>query len=43
LLDLSGILDQQGGSVIEAAQGHSLGLIEQRQIGDWVALAFERQ
>ncbi len=40
VLVLSGILDHQAGSVIEAAQAQSLGLIGQRQIGDWVALAF---
>ena len=40
VLVLSGILDHQAESVIAAAQAQSLGLIEQRQIGDWVALAF---
>ena len=35
---LSGILDHQAPSVIEAGQKHGLGLLEQRQIADWVAL-----
>ncbi|MEW5830513.1 MAG: 50S ribosomal protein L11 methyltransferase [Chloroflexota bacterium] len=43
VLVLSGILDHQAESVIEAAQAQNLGLVEQRQIGDWVALAFIRQ
>jgi ribosomal protein L11 methyltransferase len=37
-LILSGILDEQAASVLEAAQRHGLRLAEQRQIGDWVAL-----
>jgi ribosomal protein L11 methyltransferase len=39
---LSGILREQGQSVIEAAQTHGLLLNEQRQMGDWIALALHR-
>lgn len=39
-LILSGILDVQATSVLEAAQRNRLELLEQRQIGDWVALMF---
>jgi ribosomal protein L11 methyltransferase len=35
---LSGILQEQAQNVIEAAQAKGLKLIEQRQMGDWVAL-----
>ena len=37
-LILSGILQEQAQSVIDAAQAKGLGVREQRQIGDWVAL-----
>ncbi len=37
---LSGILSEQAEKVIEAAQAKGLRMIEQRQMGDWVALAF---
>jgi ribosomal protein L11 methyltransferase len=36
-LILSGILQEQAESVISAAQAHGLDLVEQRQMGDWVA------
>ena len=36
---LSGILQEQGPGVIEAARARGLRLNEQRQMGDWVALA----
>jgi len=36
---LSGILQEQAQSVVEAAQPRGLRLNEQKQIGDWVALA----
>jgi ribosomal protein L11 methyltransferase len=39
---LSGILQEQQGSVIEAAQAHGLRMNERRQMGDWVALAMSR-
>jgi ribosomal protein L11 methyltransferase len=39
---LSGILFEQEGSVIEAAQAHGLRVNEHRQMGDWVALAMCR-
>ena len=39
---LSGILQEQEERVLEAAQAHSLRLIERRQMGDWVALAMRR-
>jgi ribosomal protein L11 methyltransferase len=39
---LSGILQEQAQSVIEAAQARGLELNEQGQIGDWVALALRR-
>jgi ribosomal protein L11 methyltransferase len=35
---LSGILDHQAPSVIEAGENHGLRLLERRQIADWVAL-----
>lgn len=39
---LSGILEEQAQSVIEAAQAHGLVLSGRRQMGDWVALACSR-
>ena len=39
---LSGILQGQAQSVIEAAQAKGLELNERRQMGDWVALAMRR-
>lgn len=39
---LSGILQKQAQSVIDAAQAKGLELNEQRQMGDWVALAMRR-
>jgi ribosomal protein L11 methyltransferase len=39
---LSGILQEQAQSVIEAAQAKGLRMNERRQIGDWVALALSR-
>lgn len=39
---LSGILQEQAQSVIEAGQARDLRLIERRQVGDWVALAMSR-
>jgi ribosomal protein L11 methyltransferase len=41
-LILSGILLEQEGSVLEAAQAQGLSLNERRQIGDWVALSLSR-
>ena len=41
-LILSGILQEQEQSVVEAGQAHGLRMIEQRQIGDWVALTMSR-
>lgn len=38
---LSGILQEQAAEVIQAAGERSLRLVEQRQMGDWVALAFQ--
>ena len=40
---LSGILQEQAQSVIEAGQAKSLRVIERRQMGDWVALAMSRR
>ena len=40
---LSGILDHQAESVIDAAQVKGLSMNEKRQMGDWVALRFSRQ
>lgn len=40
---LSGILIEQEGSVLEAGQAHGLGMLERRQVGDWVALTMTRQ
>jgi ribosomal protein L11 methyltransferase len=39
---LSGILQEQAQSVIEAAQAKGLRMNERRQMGDWVALALSR-
>ena len=39
---LSGILQEQHESVVEAAQAKGLQLKETRQIGDWVALAMDK-
>ncbi len=39
---LSGILQEQAQVVIEAAQAHGLRVCEQKQMGDWVALAMSR-
>ncbi|NJC94943.1 MAG: 50S ribosomal protein L11 methyltransferase [Anaerolineales bacterium] len=39
---LSGILQEQEQSVIEAAQAHGLRMSERRQVGDWVALSMNR-
>jgi ribosomal protein L11 methyltransferase len=41
-LILSGILAEQAESVIAAAQAKGLELIEQKQMGDWVALLMKR-
>ena len=40
---LSGILDHQAADVIASAEKHGLTFIEQRQIGDWVALLCSRR
>jgi ribosomal protein L11 methyltransferase len=42
VLVLSGILAEQADSVGKAAHAHGLRFLENRQSGDWVALAFER-
>jgi ribosomal protein L11 methyltransferase len=42
LLILSGILAEQAGSVQSAAEEHGLRWVEKNQIGDWVALTFQR-
>jgi ribosomal protein L11 methyltransferase len=39
---LSGILQEQAQSVIDAGQARGLKMIEKRQIGDWVALTMSR-
>jgi ribosomal protein L11 methyltransferase len=39
---LSGILQEQAQNVIEAAQTQGLRMKEQKQMGDWVALAMSR-
>jgi ribosomal protein L11 methyltransferase len=41
-LVLSGILAEQAGSVQSAAQEHGMKFIEKYQMGDWVALTFQR-
>jgi ribosomal protein L11 methyltransferase len=38
---LSGILDHQAADVTSAAEKHGLTFVEQRQIGDWVALLYK--
>lgn len=38
---LSGILDHQAADVTVAAEKHGLTFVEQRQIGDWVALLYK--
>jgi ribosomal protein L11 methyltransferase len=43
VLILSGILQEQADSVIKAAEAHSFKLLEQRQIGDWVALVVGKE
>ena len=40
-LILSGILAEQAEGVISAAHSHGLQLSDKRQLGDWVAMAFE--
>jgi ribosomal protein L11 methyltransferase len=42
-LILGGILDHQATDVLSAAQARGLRLLERRQVGDWVALAMQRQ
>jgi ribosomal protein L11 methyltransferase len=42
VLILSGILAEQSGGVISAAEIHGLKLVDKRQMGDWVALVVER-
>lgn len=39
---LSGILDHQAADVTAAAEKHGLTFVEQRQIGDWVALLYRK-
>jgi ribosomal protein L11 methyltransferase len=39
---LSGILQEQADNVIKAAQAKDFGLIERKQMGDWVALRMNR-
>jgi len=39
---LSGILQEQAGSVIESAESKGLSLVKQLQMGDWVALACQK-
>lgn len=41
MLVMSGILQEQAQTVIEAAQSHGLERTGQRQMGDWVALTFQ--
>lgn len=43
VLILSGILQEQAVSVIQAAEVHGFKLLEQRQIGDWVALVVGKE
>lgn len=43
VLILSGILQEQSDSVIQAAEAHGFKLLEQRQIGDWVALVVGKE
>jgi ribosomal protein L11 methyltransferase len=42
IIVLAGILFDQAGGVIEAAQAHGLTFVEQRQINDWVAIAMKK-
>jgi ribosomal protein L11 methyltransferase len=42
LLALSGILDEQGPSVREAAEAKGLLFVEQRQMGDWIVLVYKK-
>jgi len=42
MIILSGILQEQAGSVIEAARSKGVSLVEQLQMGDWVALACQK-
>jgi ribosomal protein L11 methyltransferase len=42
ILILSGILEDQGQSVMDAAQRKGLRVLDERQMGDWVALAVNR-
>jgi ribosomal protein L11 methyltransferase len=42
VLILSGILEDQGQSVVDAAQRKGLRVQDKRQMGDWVALAVSR-
>ena len=39
---LAGILDEQGASVRAAGEAHGLTFVEERHIGDWVALGMRR-
>ena len=39
---LAGILDEQGASVRAAGEAHGLTFVEERHIGDWVALVMRR-
>ena len=40
---LSGILQEQEGKILEAAQAQGLGMNERKQMGDWVAFSFSRK
>jgi ribosomal protein L11 methyltransferase len=42
LLVLSGIIEEQAESVLQAARRQGLELVERRQIADWVALGVRR-
>jgi ribosomal protein L11 methyltransferase len=42
MIILSGILQEQGENVIEAAQAKGLRLTENRQMGDWVAMSLKK-
>jgi len=42
-LVLSGILQEQEESVLQAARGHGFTLLEKKQIGDWVALVVRKE
>lgn len=41
-LILSGIQHEQADAVLASADSHGMCLIGKRQLGDWVALCFER-